>query len=199
MYGLPISTIRKQQLPKKAIYAKFDLRQSQCDAVDADIARIDFVNSITPQTMPALAEGAEVKAIFVVEVQLKHADYEVKNMALIAKLIPQRIIFALRYGENVQLAAYHTKFIVGKWQPADTVSIPLVGLNLDAIWQNIVVSIGDMEIAEGNTLAEQILANDERAKLLSRIEMLERQMRATPQKHKQRELYAEIKKYKSFL
>ena len=199
MYGLPISTIRKQQLPKKTIYAKFELKQSQRDAVDADIVRMDFVNSITPQTMPALAEGTEVKAIFVVEVQLKRADYEVRNMALIAKLIPQRIIFALRYGEKVQLAAYHTKFIVGKWQPADTVGIPLVGLNLDAVWQNMVVPISDMEIAEGNTLAEQILADDERAKLLSRIETLERQMRATPQKHKQRELYAEIKKLKNIL
>ena len=199
MYGLPISTIRKQQLPKKTIYAKFELKQSQRDAVDADIVRMDFVNSITPQTMPALAEGTEVKAIFVVEVQLKRADYEVRNMALIAKLIPQRIIFALRYGEKVQLAAYHTKFIVGKWQPVDTVGIPLVGLNLDAVWQNMVVPISDMEIAEGNTLAEQILADDERAKLLSRIETLERQMRATPQKHKQRELYAEIKKLKGLI
>lgn len=199
MFNLPQSTEVRRPLPKVQFYKKFELKQSQRDAVDTDIARIDFVNSITPQTMPALAEGAEVKAIFVVEVQLKHADYEVKNMALIAKLIPQRIIFALRYGENVQLATYHTKFIVGKWQPADTVSIPLVGLNLDAIWQNIVVSIGDMEIAEGNTLAEQILADDERAKLLSRIEMLECQMRATPQKHKQRELYAEIKKLKEMI
>ena len=82
---------------------------------------------------------------------------------------------------------------------AVAVGIPLVGLNLDAVWQNMVVPISDMEIAEGNTLAEQILADDERAKLLSRIETLERQMRATPQKHKQRELYAEIKKLKGLI
>ena len=130
MYGLPISTIRKQQLPKKTIYAKFELKQSQRDAVDADIVRMDFVNSITPQTMPALAEGTEVKAIFVVEVQLKRADYEVRNMALIAKLIPQRIILALRYGEKVQLAAYHTKFIVGTLMPSGR-----IWSFLSAIWR----------------------------------------------------------------
>ena len=199
MFNLPQSTEVKRPFPKAQLYKRFELKQSQRDAVDADIARMDFVNSITPQTMPALAEGTEVKAIFVVEVQLKRADYEVKNMALIAKLIPQRIIFAMRYGEKVQLAVYHTKFLAGKWQSADTVGIPLVGLNLDAVWQNMVVSIGDMEIVEGNTLAEQIHADDERAKLLSRIETLERQMRATPQKHKQRELYAEIKKLKGLI
>ena len=199
MYGLPISTMRKQQLPKKAIYAKFDLKPAQRDSFDADMARLDIVAVVSPVTVPALSEGTEVKAIFVVEVKLKRLNYNVKNMALIAKLIPQRIIFALRFDEKVQLAAYHTKFLAGKWQSADTVGIPLVGLNLDAVWQNMVVSIGDMEIAEGNTLAEQIRADDERAKLLSRIEKLERQMRATSQKHKQRELYAEIKKLKGLI
>ena len=29
MYGLPISTERKRQLPKKAIYVKFDLNSAQ--------------------------------------------------------------------------------------------------------------------------------------------------------------------------
>ena len=39
MYGLPLSTERKQQLPKKAIYTKFDLKSSQRESFDADIAR----------------------------------------------------------------------------------------------------------------------------------------------------------------
>ena len=43
MYGLPISTERKKQLPKKAIFAKFDLKPSQRESFDADIARIDIV------------------------------------------------------------------------------------------------------------------------------------------------------------
>ena len=38
MYGLPIATERKQQLPKKAIYAKFDLKTAQRESFDADIS-----------------------------------------------------------------------------------------------------------------------------------------------------------------
>ncbi len=199
MFGLPQSTEVKRPLPKAQLYKKFELKQPQRDAVDADIARLDFVNRIAPQTMPAVAEGTEVKAIFVVEVELKRPDYDKKSIALVAKLIPQRIIFALRYGQKVQLAVYHTKLFVSAWQPSDGVTIPLVGLNLDAVWQNVVAAIGDMEVADGNTLDEQIHTDDERTKLLKRIEALERQMRATTQKHRQRELYAEIKKYKSFI
>ncbi len=199
MFGLPQSTEVKRPLPKAQLYKKFELKQPQRDAVDADIARLDFVNRIASQTMPAVAEGTEVKAIFVVEVELKRPDYDKKIIALVAKLIPQRIIFVLRYGQKVQLAVYHTKLFVSVWQPSDGVTIPLVGLNLDAVWQKMVAAIGDMEVAEGNTLDEQIYADDERAKLLKRIETLERQMRTTTQKHRQRELYAEIKKLNSLL
>ena len=197
MFGLPQSTEVKRQLPKAQLYKKFELKQSQRDAVDADIARIDFVNMIAPQTMPAITEGTDVKAIFVVEVELKRLDYDKKSIALVAKLIPQQIIFALRYGEKVQLAVYHTMLFVSEWQPLDAVTIPLAGLNLDAVWQNMVAAIGEMEVADGNTLTEQIQADDERKRLLKRIETLERQMRTTTQTRRQRELYAEIKKLKS--
>ncbi len=199
MLGLPQSTEVKRPLPKVQLYKKFELKQPQRDAVDADIARLDFVNRIAPQTMPAVAEGTEVKAIFVVEVELKRPDYDKKSIALVAKLIPQRIIFVLRYGQKVQLAVYHTKLFVSAWQLSDAVTVPLVGLNLDAVWQNMVAAIGDMEVAEGNSLDEQIYADDERARLLKRIETLERQMRTTTQRHRQRELYTEIKKLKSIL
>lgn len=199
MFGLPLSTEVKRPLPKAQLYKKFELKQSQRDAVDADIVRLDFVNMIAPHTMPAIAEGTEVKAVFVVEVELKRPDYDKKSIALVAKLIPQQIIFALRYGEKVQLAAYHTKLFVSEWQPSDAAMIPLAGLNLDTVWQNMVATIGEMEVADGNTLTEQIQADDERTKLLKRIEMLERQMRTTTQTRRQRKLYAEIKKLKQTL
>ena len=48
MYGLPIATERKKQLPKKAIYAKFDLTTAQREGFDADVARIDIVAVVSP-------------------------------------------------------------------------------------------------------------------------------------------------------
>lgn len=196
---LPSSTIVNRPLPKAQLYKKFELKQSQRDAVDADIARLDFVNRIAPQTMPAIVEGTEVKAIFVVEVELKRPDYDKKSIALIAKLIPQQIIFALRYGEKVQLAVYHTKLFISNWQPSDAVVIPLTGLNLDAVWQNMVVAVGEMEIAEGNTLTEQINADEEHAKLMKQIEQLEKRCRNEKQPRKKLELFEKLKELKSKL
>lgn len=196
MLGLPKSSEIKQPLPKAQIYKKFELKQAQRDAFDKDIARLDIVHQISTQTIPAIAEGTEVKAIFVVDVELKHSDYDTKNIVLISKLIPQRIVFALRYGDKVQLAVFHSKLFTTSWQSLDSANLTLSGLNLDIVWQNIVSSIGEVEVAEGNSLTEQIKADEERSKILRQIENLERQMRSTSQTRRQREIYAEIKKLK---
>ena len=74
MYGLPISTERKKQLPKKAIYAKFDLKPSQRESFDEDIARIDIVAVVSSATVPALSEGAEIKEFYLLVVQMKHKE-----------------------------------------------------------------------------------------------------------------------------
>lgn len=199
MLGLPKSSEIKQPLPKAQIYKKFELKQAQRDAFDKDIARLDIVHQISPQTIPAITEGAEVKAIFVVDVELKRSDYDTNNIVLISKLIPQRIVFALRYGDKVQLAVFHSKLFTTSWQSLDSANLILSGLNLDIVWQNIVSSIGEVEVAQGNSLTEQIKADDERSKILRQIENLERQMRSTSQTRRQRELYSQIKKLKSLL
>lgn len=196
MLGLPQSTEVNRPMPKAQLYKKFELKQVQRDAFDADIARMEIVNFIAPQTLPGIAEGTEVKAVFVVDVELKRPDYDTKNILLIAKLIPHRIIFALRHDDKVRLAVYHTKLFTAPWQPLTPNAsnlIPLNGLNLDAVWQNIVAFVGELEVAEGNSLTEQIRVDDERTRLMRQIESLERQMRSISQPRRQRELYAHLK------
>ena len=197
MYGLPQTTEVRKQLPKKAIYAKFDLKPSQRESFDADIARIDIVAVISPSTVPAIAEGKEVKEIYLLTLQMKRKEYDSKNIALLTKLIPQRMVFALQFEEQTQFAIYHTKLISSAWQPTDDATLPLSGLNLDTVWENIVTHIGQIEVEEGNTLAEQIASNDQRAKLLAQISTLERKMANEKQPRRKREHFEQIKKLKS--
>lgn len=197
MYGLPISTERKKQLPKKAIYAKFDLKPSQRESFDADIARIDIVAVVSSATVPALSEGAEIKEFYLLAVQMKHKEYDTKNIALLTKFIPQKMVLALQYEKLTQFAIYHTKLISSTWQPNDDAILPLSGLNLDNIWENIVKSIGQIDVEEGNTLAEQIASNDQQAKLLAQIATLERKMANEKQPRRKREYFEQIKKLKS--
>ena len=195
MYGLPQTTEIKKQLPKKAIYAKFDMKPAQRDSFDADISRIDIVAMLSPRTIPALAEGEEVKEIYVLSVQLKKKDYDTKNIALLSKLIPHKMVFALHYEDEIQFAIFHTKLITSAWQliTHNSQLITLQGLSLDVVWENIVKSIGHIEIEEGNTLTEQIKANEEQTKLLAQINTLERKMASEKQPRRKREYFEQIK------
>lgn len=199
MLGLPQSTEVKRPLHKAQLYKRFDWKPSQHESFDGDVSRLDFVNWIAPRTLPAIAEGTEVKEIFVIEVSLKNRDYDPKNIVLLAKSIPQRVIYLLRFEDKAMLAVYHTKLFTSSWQPLDNVNVPLEGLNLDTIWQNIVTFVGKLELVDGNSLTEQIRVDEERARLVRQIESLERLMRSTSQPRRQRELYSEIKKLKSML
>ena len=194
MLALPQSTEVRRPLPKAQLYKRFDWKPSQRESFDGDVSRLDFVNWITPRTLPAIAEGTEVKEIYVVEVALKNRDFDIKNITLLAKSIPQRVIYLLRFEDEAMLAVYHSKLFTAPWQSLDSATVALSGLNLDAVWQSLVSSIGQFSVEQENTLSEQIKVDEERDKLLRQIAALERQMNATKQPRRKRELFLELQK-----
>ncbi|MDE5880676.1 MAG: DUF4391 domain-containing protein [Muribaculaceae bacterium] len=197
MLGLSKSTEVKRPLPKVQLYKRFDWTASQRERFDAEVSRLDFVNWISPHTVPAIAVGNEVKEIFVVEVSLKSRDFDTKVITLLAKYIPQRIVYLLRYENEAMLAAYHAKLFTAPWRATDDIALPLSGLNLDIVWENIVSAIGQFSVEKNKSLSEQIKIDEERAKLERQIAVLERQMNATKQPRRKRELFVELQKLKN--
>ena len=197
MLGLPKSTELSQALPKTRIFAKFELRSTQKDRFDEDISRITIVNEISPRKVPALHPGKEVQSIYVLEIQLKRKDYDPKNIQLLSKLIQQNILFLLRYDDQAQLAIYHTKLLMSDWGAEPELVIS--GLDMDAVWENIVKTVGTIEVEEGNTLAEQITIDDEKAKLKLQIEQLEEKSRKEKQPRKKLEMFEQLKEMKKQL
>lgn len=196
MFGLPANTEVGTQLPKKSIYAKFAMNSSEKDKFDADISRIVIANAVDGRHV---AEGEKVKSFYVLAVQLKHKEYDPKNIVSLVKLINQNILFALTYESEVQLAVYCTRLVTSNWQPTEEVSIPLNGLNLDAVWENIVASIGEIMITDGKSVAEQIVEDDAHAKLMKQIEQLEQKARTEKQPRKKLELFEKLKELKKRL
>lgn len=199
MYGLPHTTEIRKQLPKKAIYAKFELKPTQRDGFDADVSRIDIVAVVSPTTVPAIAAGENIKEFYVLAVQLKNKDYDEKNIAMLSKLIPQNILFALQYEDEIQLAVYHTKLIRSNWKSTADTEIRLFGLNLDTIWENVIKDIGEIQVQDGKTLAEQIADDERLAKLKKQIDELEQKCRTEKQPRKRLELYEKLTKLKKQL
>ena len=191
MLGLPKSTELSKQLPKKAIYLKFNMNTAAKDKFDADISRITIVSEISPATT-TIAAGESVSAIYVLLVSLKHKDYNEATIAQLNKLINQSMVLVLECGAERRLAIYHTKLIQSEWQPAKDCTLSLKGLNLDDVWDNIVMQIGRIDVEGGNSLEEQIAADEEREKIQKEIARLEALARKEKQPRKKFELVQKI-------
>ena len=87
--------------------------------------------------------------------------------------------------------------ITSDWAEQTPQTVFLQGLNLDVVWDNIVKSIGGIDVAEGNTLVEQIKENAEREKILKQIEVLQQRMAREKQPRRKRELFEEIQRLKA--
>lgn len=199
MFQLPSATAINKPLYKKAIFEKFNLKATERDRFDTDISRMSLVARVSPSTVPALAEGEEIKGFYVLQVILKQRDYDVKNILLLQKLIPQKIVFALQYEEQTQLCIFHTRLQQSEWQSYDDTVIPLQGLTLDAAWNNLAATIGGLDATSEESIEEQIINREQQEKLLRQIEMLEKRCRAEKQTRKKYELHQQIMKLKEVL
>lgn len=198
MLGLPKTTEMSKQLPKKAIYTKFQMNTAAKEKIDADISRITIVNEIAPNKVN-IPSGEDVKSFFVLLVSLKRKEYDEKMIATLSKLIPQNILFVLEYEDESRLAIYHTKVMQTAWMPTEEQKVELKGLNLDTVWENIVIAVGGVNIEKGNSLDEQIEINEKKQKLEKEIAKLEKQARAEMQPKKKFALVQAEKKLKEKL
>lgn len=193
MLKLPANTKLNKQLPKKAIYAKFNLKTVARATFDADISRVTIVNEVSPATT-SIAKGERITSFFVMLVSLKHKAFDEKNILLLSKLIEQQMVFVLEFEDRAKLAVSHGKLHQTDWMPMDEARIELQGLNFDTVWENIIVQVGDLEIEQGHTLDEQLQINEHRRKLEKQIASLERQARTEKQPRRKFELVQEIRK-----
>lgn len=198
MLGLPKSTELNKLLSKKAIYAKFQMNTAAKDRFDADISRINIVGEISPNTV-GIAAGDGVSAIFVLLVSLKQKEFQANTVAQISKLIDQNMLLVLEFEGKRKLAIYHTKLIQTDWMKEEDCTITLKGLDLAAVWENLIVQVGGINIQQGNTLDQQIVADEKRAKLEKEIARLEKLARAEKQPKKKFELVQQINKLKKEL
>lgn len=187
MLGLPKTTELSKQLPKKAIYAKFQMNSAAKERMDNDVSRITIVNELSPARIN-IAAGKEIQSIFVLHIILKHKGFDERNIVTISKLIPQNMLLVLECELEAKLAIYHTKLIQTEWKDKGSLIIDIKGLNFDKVWENIITEIGNIEIEQGNSLDEQISLNERIEKLKKEVAKLEKQAGAEKQPKKKFEL-----------
>ena len=196
MLGFPQKTELRKPLHKKVIFEKLQLNTSQQDRVDADISRLYFVNEISSYSV-GVAEGETVKAFYVILVCLKRKDYDDKTISMLFRLIDNKMILVLQYETESRVAIFHGKLIQTEWKPTDAFSYSLQGLNLDSVWNNLIIQIGDIHPENGRSIEEQISFDEQRKKIEKEIASLEKMARAEKQPKKKFELVQQINRLKS--
>lgn len=192
MLGLPKATELNKKLPKTAVHAKFQMDTAEKAKIDADISRITIVNEVSA-TKVNIAPGEKVQAFFVLQVMLKRREFNERTLIVLSKLIPQNMVLLLEYDGLAKLAVYHTKLLQTPWKDPDSLSLAVEGLTMDAVWENVIVQIGGIQVQEGNTLDQQIAQDEQKAKLEKEIARLQKQLWAEKQPKKKFELNFKIK------
>ena len=107
------------------------------------------------------------------------------------------MVFALAYLDSVRLAVVHEKLFATDWEPLADALLPLMGFDMDKVWENIVMAIGHFEVMEGVTMEEQIAIDGEKLKKIKAIESLEKKLRVEKQPWKKYELFKQIQELKN--
>ena len=199
MLNLPEITELHKPLPKTQIYKKFQFSNSQQTKFDADISRIDIVNEVSSRTIPSIQQGKKIKSIYVLSVTLKTKDYDSKNIEKISKIIPQNLVFALQYEEEIQLAVFCEKIFITSWIHETKAKLELKGLNFDEVWENIIKQIEGGEWDSNLSLSENIELKERKEKLKKEIDVLKKKMKNEKQFNRQIEIKAEIRRLEEMI
>ena len=163
--------------------------------IDADISRIVIVNEVSAAKLN-LAPGESVQAFFVLQVTLKHREFSEKTLITLSKLIPQNMVLLLECDGQAKMAVYHTKLLQTPWRDPADLTLTIKGLTMDAVWENVIVQVGNIRMQTGNTLNQQIAIDEQRAKLEKEIARLEKLAWAEKQPKKKFELVQKTNKLK---
>lgn len=207
MLGLPATTEFNKKIPKQMFYENTKITPELKKSFVSEIKSIYWSNKISSETMN-IVPGEKVSEIEIFRIDLHTESISENVLKLIDKSIPYNIIFVLSYEnkrqlwvENKQISEKGTvstnKYFRTAWFLPEEKTLEIKGLNLDAVWENIVVQIGNVEIEEGNTLDEQIAADEKRAKLEKEIARLERMAKNEKQPKKKFEIVQQINRLKA--
>ena len=197
--ALSKSTELNRFIPKKAIYDKFKPTTAERKLFDDQINKITIVGEISNKTVN-ISQGEKVNAIYILLITMKTKECDKKNIALLSKLIDQKMLFALKYENEVQFATYRAgRVLISDIKPLDSSELKLNGLDLDSIWDNLIATIMGINLTKGKVLDESIIENEEKEKLMKQIAVLEKKAMNERQPRRKWELADELNKLKKQL
>ena len=197
MLGLPSNTEIKMIIPKKQFYGKLSIGVAEQKVFDEYIKQLVIVHEISNRTIPSLNVTEHLRAVFVLKVILKQEDCPDKLIEKLSKLVDQKLILALTYGQQVELVVYYkNKLRKAAKQNAEALQLRIDGADIEKVWENLIAQTSDIKLEEGKDLQETVANMDAKTKLANEIAKLTKRMGNERQPRKKLELRQEINRMK---
>lgn len=136
MLGLPSTVAVGRSIPKNAFYKNLKLTAAVKDAFTHDVERFEIVASIKAATC-GIPVGDAVAEVVVLRVDVRERRVPCGVVAAIARGVPNKVLVACCFGDEVALALVRQQLQVGEWMPHDDTRLTLRGSTLDEVWDGI--------------------------------------------------------------
>ena len=208
MFGFPASTEFGKRIPKQKFYENIDISSALKRVFVEQIRLIYWRNKLAATTLN-LAAGETVTEIEVFEVRLNTPQLEEAVLRQMDKEIPYHILFILTcegkaqawIGYKEAAASGGNTFKVSRyyhtdWMPENELHFRVDGLNMDAIYENLVRQIaGDaLQADSGESLQASVERDEKRRQLEKQIAALESKMRKEKQLNRRMEINTDLKR-----
>ena len=193
-YNYPAKAAFGRVIPKNRIYEHGHLGKALRERFVAQVDRITWAWKLAPETTN-LPEAQGVQEIQIIELQQRSKDLDTPILLAIDKVIPKPILFHLRYGDQVRMAAAHkrpseadgSKWVIGEhyvgdWYPetADRQALP-IALDLQGLYEQLLRGLLPRPARPG----ESIAAHLERVEAIRRHERERARLDAQLQRERQ--------------
>lgn len=210
MWGFPKSTEFGKRIPKQTFYEHLDISPALKRAFIEQLRVIYWREKLAVSTIH-VAEGASVTEVEVLEIALHQPQLDEAVLLQIDREIPYHILFVLTYEGKVQAwIGYKRATESGKnafkveryyhtdWMPEDALAFHINGLDMDAVYENLVWQIADDDLCQrpGETLQESVERQIKQENLKRQIEQLEKRLRAEKQPKKKWKLHQKLQEIK---
>lgn len=208
MLGFPASTEFNKKIPKQKFYDNLDISPALRRVFVDQIRLVYWRNKLAASTLN-IATGEAVTEIEVFEVRLNDPQLDEAVLKQIDKEIPYHILFVLTCNGKAQAwigykeaaASGSNAFKVSRyyhtdWMPEDELHLHIDGLNMDAVYENLVRQIaGDkLQTDSGKSLKESVERDEKKKQLEKQIATLENKMRKEKQLNRRMEINTELKR-----
>ncbi len=198
MFGLPVATEIHKILAKNELFKFLQISKEKRNKIEEEIKRLVLIAEITPNSTHI--QAGKKDSIFLLQVELKEQKISVTTLEVLAKHINQNLVFLLTYQEKqAKLAIFEKQLFQTEWQDREKINLSLQGIDLDQVWENFVLQIGNFSLDKQRSLGEEIAYQAQQTTLLKKINLLENKRNKEKQVKKKIALHKQIQELQALL